>query len=500
MKYKRLLVLASGLLAASALTGCGQQQTSSKSIRITFDHTFGESIEKAVINRFNTFKALVEKEEGVKLSLVMNNIGSYNAVVNTVGMELQSGNGPTMTVAYPDHVASLQHLEKNPGQYIVNMDPYMDSEEIGFGKESFMGDLPRYNKEDIIQSYLEEGQQFAVKGTYCLPYLKSTEVLQYNIPKVMAALTYYSKTAAMTEKEKKAFLSSMSFEELMEIADVIVKHKSDLKLSNLTYPVYYDSDANMLITQMIQSGLTYSTFDEKGNAILGLDKSESSMVENYNKEKVLLQQYRDWHKDGYLSTKSVLGGYSSTSFKNQECVFVVGSTGGAGYSVPEAGSFDTGYVRVPYVGENKAEPQYVSQGVSIAFCNDKSVSSSVNSQRLKYAWKFYKYLILPSNNIAIACNNSMGYVPVRSSAYRTPEWSKVIDPEDEEDITYYTHTANVVESIQGNFFNTAVFNGSNKYREFTTDIVTQLMTSNDSIDSIVSEVVNRTKTYMDEKK
>ncbi len=500
MKHNKILLLAGGVLAATSLVGCGQQQTGSGKIRITFDHTFGESIEKAVIARFNTFKGLVEKEEGVKLELVMNNIGSYNAVVNTVGMELQSGNGPTMTVAYPDHVAALQHLEKTRGQYIVAMDKYMDDEKIGFGKEEWMGDRAKYSKDDIIQSYLEEGQQFDKAGTtYCLPYLKSTEVLQYNIPKVKAALDYYPKTQSMDDKDRETFLNTMSFEELMELADVIVKNKSDLKLGDLTYPVFYDSDSNMVITQMIQRGLTYSGFDNSGNVVLGLDKSVASMADNYAAAKTQFQKYREWHNAGLLSTKSVLGGYSSTSFKNQECVFVIGSTGGAGYSVPEAGSFEAGYVRVPYVGENKLTPDYVSQGVSIAFCNDKSVSKSVNEQRIKYAWKFYKYLILPSNNIAIACNNSMGYVPVRTSAYSTNEWAKVTDPEDEEDITYYTHTANVVESLKGHFFNTAVFNGSDKYRTFTTDIVTQLMKTNDSIDDIVAAVVTRTKNYMDGK-
>ena len=501
MKHNKLLLLASGILAAAALTGCNQNNGGDSNIvKITFDHTFGEAIEKAVVNRFNTFKQKVLEEEGVKLELVMNPAMSYSAVVNTVGTELESGNGPTMTVAYPDHVAALQARESTPGQYIVDMDRFIDSETIGFGKEAYLGDLPQYDKDDIIDQYLKEGQQFQREGTYCLPYMKSTEIMQYNVGKVKAALAYYEPTAAMNEAQKTTFLSTMSFKQLMEIAQVVVNHKTDLNLPNLTYPVYYDSDSNMVITSLIQNGLKYSYFDDDKNPILGLDATADGNSANYTAAKALLQQFRDWHTAGLLSTKSVLGTYSSNSFKNQECVFIIGSSGGAGYSVPEAGSFDSGYARVPYFGNNSTTPDYVSQGPSIAFCNDKSVSQAVNEKRLTYAWKFYKYLILPKNNIAVACNNSMGYVPVRYSAYATNEWSKVINPDDEEDITYYTYTAKVIgDVINMHYFNTIVFNGSSKYRDYTTGAVTRLMNELEtSIDTILSDAVRETKNFMSE--
>ena len=481
MKHGKILLLASGILAAATLVGCGGGDSGGSGvIKITFDHTFGEGIEKGVQAKFETFKKLVKENEGVDVQLVMNPAMSYNAVVNTVGMELEAGNGPTMAVAYPDHIAAFQNKEKTPEQYIVNMDSYMDDPEIGFGKESWMGDLPMYSKSDIIQSFLKEGQQFAREGTYCLPFMKSTEILQYNLPKVKEALKIYEKTKNLVESERLNFLQTMSFEELMEIAQVIVDHKDDLNLPDLTYPVYYDSDSNMAITQLIQAGLTYSEFDDAKNVILGLDASVSSMASNITEAKKIFQNFRNWHNDGLLSTKSVLGTYSSSSFKRQECVFVIGSSGGAGYSVPEEGDFDAGYARVPYVGENSVTPEYVSQGPSITFCRDKSVSKAVNDLRIKYAWKFYKYLILPKTNIAIACNNSQGYVPVRRSAYATAEWGKVInpDPEEVEEISYYTYTARIIgEVINNHYYNTIVFNGSDKYRTNITSLVKDLITT-----------------------
>ena len=500
MKHSKFLFLAGGILALSTLVGCGGGNSGgSGKITITFDHTFGEGIEKGVQAKFKTFAALVKENEGVDVELVMNPAMSYNAVVNTVGMELEAGNGPTMAVAYPDHIAAFQNKEKTPEQYIVNMDAYMDDPEIGFGKESWLGDLPMYNKSDIIQSFLREGQQFSREGTYCLPFMKSTEILQYNLPKVKEALKLYNKTKDLSETERLAFLQSMSFEELMEIAKVILDNKTALNLPDLTYPVFYDSDSNMAITQLIQNGLVYSEFDESKNVILGLDATVPAMSENITKAKQVLQNFRTWHNQGLLSTKSVLGTYSSSSFKRQECIFVIGSSGGAGYSVPEEGDFDAGYARVPYVGENSSTPEYVSQGPSITFCRDKSVSKAVNDQRIKYAWKFYKYLILPKTNIAIACNNSQGYVPVRRSAYATAEWGKVInpDPDEVEEISYYTYTAKIIgEVINNHYYNTIVFNGSDKYRTNITSLVKDLQTTDKSIDELLATCISETKKWM----
>ena len=114
MKHNKFLLLASGILCASSLVGCGGGSEDSKTIKISFDHTFGEGIEKAVIAKFETFKKLVKENDGVDVELVMNPAMSYNAVVNTVGMELDAGNGPTMAVAYPDHIAAFQNKEKTP--------------------------------------------------------------------------------------------------------------------------------------------------------------------------------------------------------------------------------------------------------------------------------------------------------------------------------------------------------------------------------------------------
>lgn len=497
MKANKLLLIASTILAASTLAGCGGGGSGDDgTIKITFDHTFGEGIEKGVEAQFAKFKSIVEAHDKVKLELIMPPAMTYKAVVDTVGMELTTG-GPTMTVAYPDHVASLQSREGTPGRWIVNMDPYMKSDEVGLGKESWLGERPAWDENDIIPTYLKEGQEFAREGTYCLPFMKSTEILQYNADVVLQALAIYSKTKEMDASQKQTFLANMSFEEMMEIAQIIEDNKVDFQCPDLENVVFYDSDSNMAITQLIQNGLVYSDF-KNGEAVLGLDASDSSMEENVAKAKPLLQKIRDWGKSGLLTTKAAYGNYSSTSFKSRKCIFIVGSSGGAGYSVPDEGDFNTGYARVPYFGSDASHPEYVSQGPSIAFLRDTSVSDEVNDLRLKYAWKFYKYLIMPNTNVALTVNDSQGYVPIRKSAYATPTWGKIISPDTEagEEITYYTHTANVVQSIDYHFYSTKVFKGSDKYRENMTTAVKDLIKSDDTIDDILATLIRETKKFM----
>jgi ABC-type glycerol-3-phosphate transport system substrate-binding protein len=377
------------------------------------------------------------------------------------------------------------------------MDSYMKSSEVGLGKESWLGERPAWDESDIIPTYLKEGQEFARTGTYCLPFMKSTEILQYNADVVLQALAKYSKTKDMTAVQKEAFLANMSFDEMMEIAQIIEDNKVDFHCPDLENVVFYDSDSNMAITQLIQNDLVYSDFKD-GQPILGLDASEASMSENVAEAKVLLQKIRDWGKSGLLTTKAAYGNYSSTSFKSRKCIFIVGSSGGAGYSVPDEGDFNTGYARVPYFGSDALHPEYVSQGPSIAFLRDTSVSDEVNELRLKYAWKFYKYLIMPNTNVALTVNDSQGYVPIRKSAYATPTWGKIISPDTEagEEITYYTHTANVVQSIDYHFYSTKVFKGSDKYRENVTTAVKDLIKTDDSIDDILATLVRETKKFM----
>ena len=70
----------------------------------------------------------------------------------------------------------------------------MEDANIGFGKEGYLGD--EYDASDFVPAYLEEGQQYIRQGTYSLPFLKSSEVMFYNIQGVNKAMTYYDSSIA----------------------------------------------------------------------------------------------------------------------------------------------------------------------------------------------------------------------------------------------------------------------------------------------------------------
>ena len=65
-----------------------------------------------------------------------------------------------MTIAYPDTVADFLYDKDIGTKYVVNFDNYINDPELTFGTDKYLGD--KEGKDDIVKSYLEEGQQFVV--------------------------------------------------------------------------------------------------------------------------------------------------------------------------------------------------------------------------------------------------------------------------------------------------------------------------------------------------
>ena len=131
---KKRILLPFIALSLGALVGCGNKDSGGSSgIRVLFWHTFGDKAESALKLKAASFAALVKQNEGVDVSIELNHLGGYNDVYRIVGSALEAGNGPTMTISYPDSVASLMNKETFSGQYIVNMEDFFDNEEYGFG-------------------------------------------------------------------------------------------------------------------------------------------------------------------------------------------------------------------------------------------------------------------------------------------------------------------------------------------------------------------------------
>lgn len=457
------------------------------SVSFEFWHTFGDKAETALGNKVEEFTQLVKDNEGVDVTVTLYHLGGYNDVITQVGTALTAGNGPAMTISYPDSIASIMKTHANS---VVKLDDYFNSEEYGLGKDAYLGD-DNPDIDDFIQSYLEEGRQFDVEGTYVVPYMKSSEIMLYNLDAVTTVMKAYKPSIGGSQAEIKEYMSSLSWAELIEIAKYAVDNKAALGLDAMEYPIFYDSDSNMLITQLEQKGLKYS-YLENGQVVLGLDKNANR--ENYEAVAALLGEYRDWHQKGYITTKNTEGEYASDSFKNKKCLFTIGSSGGAGYSFPEQGTFELGICKVPYSSqeEDSDMTRYISQGPSIAFLNNKSISETENKYKLLYAWKLYKFITNTDNNVELCVNGSEGYVPVRNSCYESEDWAAFLEEGGD-----FALAAEILRyDIGDRYISSLVFKGSAAYRDQMTGLVGATMSKTTSIFDLIDTAVSNTKNAM----
>ena len=488
MKNK-LLLAGIALLSISSLVGCSSDNGGdSGKLIIDFWHTFGDAVGDGVNEAARRFEKLVKDNEGVDLEIEAVANYTYKTAKSYLTPTLTAGTNCVMAVSYADTVAELMALESTPGQYVVDMTSYLSNAEYGVGKDAYLGD--RLPVSDYVQSYLEEGKVFdRDNGQYVMPFLKSTEIMLYNQEAALKICEDYEPTKAMTEAQRKEFLSKMSWDDLIALGRLAVENKTKYGFNALEYPIYYDSDSNMVITQLEQLGIDYSKKDAQGNVVLGLDAGADA--QNYAKAKKYFEDLVSWHQDGILTTKGINEGYASESFKSMKTIFTIGSSGGGGYSYPEAGSFTVGFARVPYRGTNSETPNYISQGPSVIFLKNKKLSTELNNKKLLYAWKFYKYLTSTQQNLILSVNKSKGYVPVRTSCYQSESW-----------ITYMAKDENpsrsaniVVNVVNGHFLNSLVFKGSGTYRDGLSTVVAEVC-GGKSIDTKLADLINEVKLAM----
>lgn len=455
-----LLALSTFSLITAALVGCGGDKSESKKVVVTFGHTFGDKVESAIEAKIKDFKRLVKENEGVDVDVQLQYLGGYNDVFNKINTYFADGTLPTMTVAYPDAVADFIHTFGK--KYVVNFDDYINDEKLTFGTDTYLGDTEDVN--DFVENFLNEGRQFTIPGTYSIPFLKSTEVMIYNLDAATEAMRYYDPDV-VTEGRVKERIAAFSWNELMDFADVAYKHKSDVS-STLEYPVYYDSDSNMFITHMYQSDYDYSSVQNgKGH----IDFDDGVGGPNYQGAISLLNEYKKLHDDHLLTTKGTVGTYASDYFKKGKTIFSIGSSGGGGYSFPDAGEFNSEVCVAPCKNNT---PYYICQGASIAFLRNPTYSNAKNDRNLLYAWKFLKYITSKNVNTFICLKGSEGYVPVRQSCYQSEAYFDFIEQGD----NYAKLSIVVTDDINGRYINNAVFTGSASLRTAVGSAVTQLLT------------------------
>ena len=483
MKVKAFLLALP--LMMGALSGCAN--SGSKGLKIKFWHTFGQTVVDGLKSKIADFKKLVKENDGVDVEIEMKYQGGYDDIAKLISDGFAVKNSPTIAVAYPDNVADYIEVGKSAGvDFVVNLDQFIKSSEVGFGKESWLGD--KYGEEDFIEDFFKEGSAYTLDGTYSLPFLKSTEIMFYNMDLLVEVMKDYKPEFASSKTKIKEYMARISWTDFMDLCAQIKANMK--KYSNmLEVPMWYDSDANYIITKMFQNDVPYTSIDSAGKGKIDFAKGSDAFDKVVN----LLDDARSNYADGLFTTKGIKNTYGSDFFTNEKCIFSIGSSGGSGYNFPQADAFELGVCRVP-ASNNK--PIYVSQGPTLAMFNDRGLDKDVNEKAQRYAWKFMKYITNGQVNAEICVNGSEGYVPVRHSAYETSFFQDFM-AEGEKYAQCYKVVVEDVNS-EGGYLVSKAFKGSASLRDECGSMLTAALTAanKDAIPALVERAINNASLKM----
>ena len=522
---KRILALV--VLIAMLVTGvfslasCSRNKTPGKAtydvpeggydgsaVTIVFWHSMGANLQDVLNNNIEKFNEMYPN-----ITVEHASMGDYDGVRDQVKTALTAGNQPNIAYCYPDHVALYNVAKK-----VIPLDNLIESKiEVtdALGNTTVLG-FTDEQLADFVPGYYAEGSVFDEAGTmYTLPMSKSTEALYYNKTFFEYCLALYNSPydidyytheviyevevdkdgntvyeveldengEAKVDKDGKPVyalddngqkIPVYKLDENGEKIPVVNAHYKDENY-NITLPTTwdemesvckkikaidpgcvplgYDSEANWFITMTEQLNSGYTSLDEDEHFLFNNDANAN-----------FIKRYHEWYKNGYLTTETIYGSYTSGLFtatgNDQKCYMVIGSTGGASYQTPPVDSngkplFEAGMATIPQ--EDPNNPQVISQGPSLCILDSES------DQEIVASWLFVKFL---TSNVAFQAAFSMksGYAPVIKSVQDNAVYSAWLDKAS----GYDNMTALSVKlalSQSDAYFVSPAFNGSSVARD-----------------------------------
>ena len=414
-----------------------------------------------------------EIEPHVKVNLYNpQGAGSYAMIEKTVIAGFFKEDYPDLVQCYPDNV--VKYLAKG---YAVNIDEYLNHKDYG---------LSAYDKEDYISSFIDEGKQYTVSGTYSLPFCKSTELLYYNAD----ALLGLKLNGINNDKElDEEYLSDLTWEELFDNLCPALKDYNDSLPSEDKIMVdspesalfTYDSDENLFITLANQYGYGYTSVN---NGKPSIDFDNEGM-------KGVIKTFKEAKDNGYFKTrKSNDGNYVSYLFQNKKSLFTVASTAGLSYNFNYDEPFKIGISKIPYASGK--EYSSINQGPSVCILDH----FDDNHNRALASYLLWKHMTNEYNSSSWAL--ATGYIGIRNSDYERDEYKDALVIKDDSNL-YDVARANCLKTIAGitnDTFNTAVFRGSSNARTNVGLLVGECLNSTD-LDNEIDEIFTR---YSDDAK
>ncbi len=467
--------------ASSSASGAISSIPVGEEVTISFWSTGSQGLITQLKALASEFETKVKNATGETVHVEITVEGSYDDIAAKISKGLTVGNIPNMAVAYPDTVANI--LAKEAGkEYLYDLEPYFEDANIGFGTQSYLGDTEEAGREDIIPSFLDEGTHYAREGTFSYPFMKSSEVMFYKVDEVERAYSYYKPAIKGAENIRKDLLA-MDWEEFENLLTSVKENKEKI-LNTLETPAWYDSDSNWFISQMYQREIPYTSITD------GVSSIDFESGENRAAAEAMVTDFKGLYDDGLITTKGVENLYGSYAFADGQVLFEIGSSGGTGYNMPEGlNPEDIGIVPVPAAEGNKA---YVSQGPTITFLKNPTISSAENDKQMYYAWQFAKYLTNPAANVRLCIRGSEGYIPIRYSAYEDADYIDFL----EEPSIYATAAKVLINEISNSYYNAPVFPGSAELRDLVGGIIGDVFKGTKQVTQAFDDAIDKAKTYM----
>ncbi len=413
-------------------------------VTITFYHTMGSNLTGVLDNYIAEFNVLYPN-----IHVEYTSVGGYDDVRDQIATEITVGSQPNIAYCYPDHVALY-----NLARAVQPLDPYINSTAVvtrADGTTEIMGLTPK-QQADFIEGYYNEGRQFGDGQMYTLPLSKSTEVLYYN-------KTFF---------EANNIPVPTTWDELETVCQMI------LAVDPMSIPLGYDSEANWFITMCEQQQSPYTS------------ATAPHFLFNVEENRAFIKRFREWYDAGYITTQTLLGGYTSSLFTSTDGVesyMSIGSSAGATYQRPAKSAdgtypFEVGITVIPQM--NPDNRKVISQGPSLC------IFKKANPQEVAASWLFVKFL---TTTVEFQAEFSMasGYVPVLKSVADHPVYADFLASADGGDYIAAL-SAKVCLEQQDAYYTSPAFNGSSTARDEVGALLTKcLVDSASDLDEMIAK-------------
>ena len=372
----------------------------------------------------------------------------YGKIYNDVITNIATHTTPNVCITYPDHIATyLTGVNQ-----VVPLEELFGDERYGLGGSEVKYDSP--GKDEIIPQYLEEcafGGHF-----YAIPYMRSTESCYIN-------KTYVEKLGFQMP-------DALTWDFVWEVSEAAMAMDGEgnflVNGQKVLIPFIYKSTDNMMIQQIRQKGIGYST--EEGEILLFSDAT-----------KELLETIAAHTRTGAFSTFKI-SSYPANFLNAGQCIFAIDSTAGATWMGCEAPlidispdklvEFETEVLPIPQF--DPANPQMISQGPSVCVFNKE------DPQEVLASWLFAQYLL--TDEVQIAYAQTEGYVPVTTKARQSQAYQDYLSRSGEDNALHYDvkikATKLLLENVDHTFV-TPVFNGSASLRDAAGQLIEETVKS-----------------------